>query len=555
MARLTTFSKLLITLILVALIAFGLITAKNSGWLDKIAPPEKAQEDISGWTKENNNKAADNKAADNKKDSRTEADNSIPASSSKPKNNKSRSGGDDFDGTFKVGVVTWGGYAGGQYFNEGFDASEKSRFYKDYGFKVQFEVLDDFDASRAAWKAGDVDLLWATIDAFPTEVDGLKSFEPQVVFQADWSRGGDAIVARRGIGGVQDLKGKKVAVAPLTPSHTFLLWMLDAGGLTTKDVQIIEVSNAIDAATAFKSGSVDAAVVWSPDDEISIREVKGSKILESTRNASYIIADVFYAKKDFVESNRTKLQQLYEGWMKGAAEINSSKANKTKASKILAQGLGIPEADALQAINNVRLCTHGDNQNFFGLNSAYNGVTGEKLYQTMAGVYNKLNYAPANVPGWRLVAYPKLVSATTSLSGSQHLAEKGKTFTPVTEAMKTAPAKTSKAISISFRTGEFEVDENAKYIIDREFADLAKAFANSRIRIEGNTDNTGSAASNKALSLKRAQSVARYLETEHGMPKARFVIVGNGPDKPVASNDSDSGRAKNRRTDFQFLGE
>jgi len=548
MARLTTFSKLLITIVLVAIIAFGLITARNSGILDKIAPPEKEQEDISGWTKDNGDKTANNN-----KDKRSDADNSsAPVSNSKPRNNNSKSG--DFDGTFKIGVVTWGGYAGGQYFNEGFDASEKSRFYKDYGFKVKFEVLDDFDASRAAWKAGDIDLLWATIDAFPTEVDGLKSFEPQVVFQADWSRGGDAIVARRGISNVQDLKGKKVAVAPLTPSHTFLLWMLDAGGLKTRDVQIVEVSNAIDAATAFKSGSVDAAVVWSPDDEICIREVKGSKILESTRNASYIIADVFYAKKEFVDKNRGKLQQLYEGWMKGAAEINSSAANKTEASKILAKGLGIPQADALQAINNVRLCTHGDNQNFFGLNSAYNGVTGEKLYQTMANVYGKLNYAD-NVPSWRLVAYPNLVSETTNLSGSQHLAEKGKKFTPVTEAMKTAPAKSSKAVSISFRSGEFEVDENAKYIIDREFADLAKAFANSRIRIEGNTDNVGSAAGNKALSLKRAQSVARYLETEHGMPKDRFVIVGNGPDNPVASNDNESGRAKNRRTDFQFLGE
>jgi len=260
MARLTTFSKLLITIVLVAIIAFGLITARNSGVLDKIAPPEKEQEDISGWTKNNdNNKNTDtNKGTDAiKKDKQSDAGNSnTSASNAKPEKNNRR-GSDDFDGTFDIGVVTWGGYAGGQYFNEGFEASEKSRFYKDYGFKVNFKVLDDFEASRAAWKAGDVDLLWATIDAFPTEVEGLKSFEPQVVFQADWSRGGDAIVARRGISGVQDLKGKKVAVAPLTPSHTFLLWMLDAGGLTTKDVEIIEVSNAIDAATAFKSNSVD----------------------------------------------------------------------------------------------------------------------------------------------------------------------------------------------------------------------------------------------------------------------------------------------------------
>lgn len=555
MARLTTFSKFLITLLIVAIIGFGLIMARNSGILDKIAPPEKQQEDVSGMMKEDPKPKKNKGLLNNKSDSDTKT--SVPATSNNSNSNSSSKGngkGSNFDGTFKVGVVTWGGYAGGQYFNEGFKANTNSRFYKDYGFKVDFKVLDDFDASRAAWKAGDVDLLWATIDAFPTEVEGLQRYEPQVVFQADWSRGGDAVVARRGINSVADLKGKSIAVAPLTPSHTFLLWLLDAGDLTTKDVKIVEVPNAIDAATAFKSGKVDAAVVWSPDDEIAVREVKGSKVLESTRNASYIIADVFYAKKAFVEANQQKLNQLYEGWMKGAAEINSSESNKTKASKILSQGLGIPEEDALQAINNVRLCTHGDNENFFALNRNFSGVTGESLYNKMGVIYNKLNYAPDNVPSWRLVANPSLVQAS-NLSGSKHASESGPTFKPVTEALKTAPAKSTKAVSISFRTGEFKVDENAKYIIDKEFVDLAKAFGNARIRIEGNTDNVGSAASNKALSLKRAQSVATYLETEHGMPKNRFVIVGNGPDNPIADNNTEAGRAKNRRTDFQFLGE
>ena len=81
--------------------------------------------------------------------------------------------GDD-DDVIKIGVVTWGGYAGGQYFNEGFEASRNSRFYKDYGLKVEFKVLDDFEASRNAFRADEVNLLWATIDAFPTEVNGLS---------------------------------------------------------------------------------------------------------------------------------------------------------------------------------------------------------------------------------------------------------------------------------------------------------------------------------------------------------------------------------------------
>ncbi|NJK85697.1 MAG: transporter substrate-binding domain-containing protein [Bacteroidales bacterium] len=182
-----------------------------------------------------------------------------------------------------IGVVTWGGYAGGEFFNESFKANENSRFYKEYGFKVNFEVIDDFDASREAFKNGKIDLLWATIDALPTEMEGLAQFDPQVVFQADWSRGGDAVVSVRGINSVSDLKGKRVAVAPMTPSHSFLLWLLDAGDLSLNDIKLVEVPSAIDAADAFKSNTVDAAVVWSPDDKDCITKVPGARILQSTK--------------------------------------------------------------------------------------------------------------------------------------------------------------------------------------------------------------------------------------------------------------------------------
>ena len=53
--------------------------------------------------------------------------------------------------------------------------------------------------------------------------------------------------------------------------------------------------------------------------------------------------------------------------MIGASEINNSETSKRKAAKILTDGLGMPE-DCYDAINNVRLTTHGDNKDFFGLN-------------------------------------------------------------------------------------------------------------------------------------------------------------------------------------------
>ncbi|MGB3547844.1 MAG: phosphate ABC transporter substrate-binding/OmpA family protein [Saprospiraceae bacterium] len=525
MARLTTLSKLLITILILLVIFFGFNYFVNGSLLPNLG-----------------------------------GDGTEQAGST----DGSGGGGGLFGGgkksnndAIRVGVVTWGGYAGGQYFNEGFAASAESRFKKEYGIDVEFVLNDDVVSSLAAFKNGDIDVHWYTIDAFPTILSDLSAYNPVVLFQADWSRGGDAIVAQRGINNVAGLRGKTVAVAELTPSHSFLLWLLDAGGMTVNDIDIIPQASAIDAAAAFKSGQVDAAVVWSPDDEQAVRAVSGARILESTRSASNIIADVFFAKREYVEQNKDKLQKLYEGWMRGAAEINASEANKQKAARILATGLAIPEGDALAAINNVRLVTHGDNVNFFGLNPSFKGVTGESLYQRMANEYSALKYIEGSVPAFRGVSYPQLVNAASgNLSGPENAAEAGKEFAAVKESEAEAKeAIATKQVSINFASGQSTLDENAKRIIDRDFVEIARAFGNARVRIEGNTDNTGGRATNVELSKRRAQAVAGYLVREYSMDPNRFIIVGNGPDNPVADNGSERGRAQNRRTDFELVRE
>jgi len=244
--------------------------------------------------------------------------------------------------------------------------------------------------------------------------------------------------------------------------------------------------------------------------------------------------------------------------MRGAAEINSNSSNRKKAAKILSQeftdngvALSVDEADEM--IGNVRLTTHGDNQNFFGLNPNYKGMNGEKLYTSMGNKYKQLGFVEGKVPNWRLVTYPALVRSTTNLTQSMHAAEKSKSYAAPTKADEKKEAVATKEVSINFSTGQYQLDENSKYIIDREFVDIAKAFGNMRIRIEGNTDNVGNYDLNVNLSKRRAQSVANYLINEHNFPKNRLIIVGNGPDQPVADNRTKAGQAKNRRTDFELI--
>jgi len=73
-----------------------------------------------------------------------------------------------------------------------------------------------------------------------------------------------------------------------------------------------------------------------------------------------------------------------------------------------------------------------------------------------------------------------------------------------------------------------------------------------KVRIEGHTDNVGKAAYNKTLSQKRAASVAKWL-TDKGVKKERLVSEGYGQEKPLDSNETDAGRANNRRVAFTIL--
>ena len=81
-----------------------------------------------------------------------------------------------------------------------------------------------------------------------------------------------------------------------------------------------------------------------------------------------------------------------------------------------------------------------------------------------------------------------------------------------------------------------------------------RALRRIRIRIDGHTDSRGSAAYNRTLSERRAESVKRALVEEHRISRERLETAGFGESRPVEPNDTEAGRAANRRVTFVNLG-
>jgi len=99
----------------------------------------------------------------------------------------------------------------------------------------------------------------------------------------------------------------------------------------------------------------------------------------------------------------------------------------------------------------------------------------------------------------------------------------------------------------------------AKYELKSQFypalntiASTLKEYNQTIVEVSGHTDSIGSDAANQTLSERRANAVASYLIGQ-GVQRERFEIVGMGERYPVASNDTDSGRALNRRVEIRLL--
>ncbi|MCP3138372.1 OmpA family protein [Pyxidicoccus xibeiensis] len=106
--------------------------------------------------------------------------------------------------------------------------------------------------------------------------------------------------------------------------------------------------------------------------------------------------------------------------------------------------------------------------------------------------------------------------------------------------------------NVLFETGSAVIQKRSYPLLDEVATVLRKNPTLGPVLIEGHTDNRGSRALNMGLSDKRARSVLEYL-VSRGIDKKRLSSAGFGFDRPISTNDTALGRAKNRRVDFRLV--
>ena len=121
---------------------------------------------------------------------------------------------------------------------------------------------------------------------------------------------------------------------------------------------------------------------------------------------------------------------------------------------------------------------------------------------------------------------------------------------PATPAPSPPPAPGEVTFdSIYFDVNKTNINPGAAKSLDRNGM-LLKDNPRIQVEIAGHTDSTGSEKANQAISEKRALSVKKYLQDKYNIPDNRMTIKGYGSSKPVADNNTQEGRSKNRRVEF-----
>src|SRR5215213_9368545 len=446
-----------------------------------------------------------------------------------------------------VGINTWAGHAPGIVFNNGMDPNGGSQYKSKYGMDVKFVLLEDPAAKLAAFRSGEVDIMWNTVDNWAREASILAEQNQQAksIIMQDWSRGGDGIVSLASIKSVEDLKGHKIACTQFTPSHFLLLYLLSQSGLTPEDRTAVEknivfTQDASLAAAAFRSRNVDAAVTWEPDLSSAV-EARGDEahVLVSTGAATNVIADTLVARQDLIEKAPETVRDFVNGWFDG---IEMMRSNPNPANETVARALKLDAETVSGMLSGLKLTPYSDNAQFYGLTGAKPHY--ETLFDTAFVIWRKkglVNKAVSAID-W---ADSRFVSNLATKYPGQKVEEK-----PV---VAKAPSKEDvpilkQQIQIQFTPGSDEIMPGSYFLLDK-LGELMTSFGGTILRIEGNTDSTGAASANATLSEKRAISVRNYITKNFpNIQAARFQAIGRGSTNPIAPNETEAGRQMNRRT-------
>jgi OmpA-OmpF porin, OOP family len=313
---------------------------------------------------------------------------------------------------------------------------------------------------------------------------------------------------------------------------------------------------------------VDAVVTWTPGD-VTVAKQKGGlvKVVSSKQYRSQMPA-VIVGPKHFLGQNREEVQNMLAAIFEGGDQVKAFDVALGRAAELSAQlyadqdgaywyryyrGVAEKDATGLELeLGGSTVANLADNLILFGLQPGVNDNF-RSTYTTFANIV--VQQYPAL---FRDTPIPEVkdVEDKSFLTGAQAImADPGGVADVATYAAPTGKVDvvSRRSYRIQFETGKATVTPEG----ERQLAALKDSLAITGlfIQVDGYTDDVGSDAVNRPLSLARAAAIQGYVQrlAPESFPSARFAVAGHGSLNPVATNATAEGRAANRRVEISLL--
>ncbi|AUX78563.1 taurine ABC transporter substrate-binding protein [Sinorhizobium fredii] len=232
-------------------------------------------------------------------------------------------------------------------------------FAKSTGYDIDFRKFNSGAEIFAAIASGDVQVGY--VGSSPFAAAASRGLDVKAFYLSSISGIDEALVVRNGSGieSLNDLKGKKLAAAPVSTDHYQLLALIKSLGLTEKDVQVFAIPQP-EIVAAFNRGDIDGGFVWDP----ALTELKkNGKVLVTSRDvadkgaatfSAWVATSQFAADNpDFLKSFASVINKYYASYASAEGAWSAKSENAKSLAKLLG---GTPEQHAA-ALKNLSLLT------------------------------------------------------------------------------------------------------------------------------------------------------------------------------------------------------
>lgn len=470
-----------------------------------------------------------------------------PGTTTKPSTTSSTNGTKIPGNVINLSLDEWIGWKPIIDANQGLTTKPGSIFDK-LGLEVNISIINDGAESSNAMIAGDLNAAGYTTNrtAFLSTKFSEANVDIVMPVFTNYSAGGDGIICKEGIYSVNDMIGKKIGVPRYSEAQTLVIWFVNKSNLTEvqkNDIidNLILFDDAEQTGEAFFANQLDVAATWEPYLSMAAAQ-DGSRILFDTRASKSLIMDGIVFRSDWATENPESVTGFIDGIFQ-ANELYTTEFDYIR--EVMPMFAGASDQDILDNCTGAELMGYAENKEVLD-------TTAPSVYSDMCTIWKSIGEEADSKAAMTLFDTTYLTPLSSKYSSTPI---NNTTVVEMTEdrqeVVKNTVALLTKTMTVEFvpDTAKF-LDQDTAYSIMDEFIECANTLDGAILQIEGNINSRNDTEGGVALSLERANAVAKYF-IACGIDPNRIITVGNGNHKMLVDPGAEDA-SPNRRTDVEF---